>query len=304
MRGKVLCLLGPTGAGKSEAALALADRFGGAIINFDSRQVYRDLPITTAQPSAEEQARCPHLLYGFLASGEALSAWSYAALAKKAITDVLKTGGTPILVGGTGLYLRALLEGMSPIPAVPEDVRLSLTEAWQERGPEEMHARLRAVDPTYAARIHPHDRQRVTRALEVFTATGKPLSEWHADNIGALELPCLKMGIRMDKDALHRRLARRIETMLEQGALSEVEQALKNCQDPDAPGLTGIGCAELAAHLRGNMRMVDATWTWLVNTKAYAKRQTTWFKKDAAVHWFDAADVAGMLTLAEPWLHG
>lgn len=300
----MLCLLGPTGAGKTEAALALAERFSGSVINFDSRQVYRDLPVTTAQPSAGERARCPHLLYGFLGSEEALSAWRYAELAKQAIAGVLEAGGTPILVGGTGLYLRALLEGMSPIPPVPEDVRARLAEEWQELGPEAMHARLRGVDPDYAARIHPHDRQRVTRALEVFTATGKPLSHWHAQNTGALGLPCLKLGIRMDKDALHRRLARRIEIMLEQGALEEVEQALKHCPDPDAPGLTGIGCAELAAYLRGNLRLVDATWTWLANTRAYAKRQATWFKKDLEIHWFDAADLAGMLDLAGAWLDG
>lgn len=301
---KVLCLLGPTGAGKTEAALALADRFAGSIINFDSRQVYRDLPITTAQPSLNEQTRCPHLLYGFLGSDEALSAWSYAELARQAISDVLGAGGTPILVGGTGLYLRALLEGMSPIPPVPDDVRARLTEEWLERGPEEMHARLRGVDPAYAARIHPHDRQRVTRALEVFAATGKALSQWHASNTGALGLPCLKIGIRMDKDALHRRLARRIEIMMEQGALQEVERAVQLCPNPAAPGMTGIGCAELAAHLRGEMRLVDATWAWLVNTKAYAKRQSTWFKKDPDIHWVDAADVAGMVHVAETWLNG
>ncbi len=301
---KVLCLLGPTGAGKTEAALALAGRFDGSVINFDSRQVYRDLPITTAQPSSEEQARCPHLLYGFLETDEALSAWSYAEQAKQAITEVHAAGGTPILVGGTGLYLRALLEGMSPIPAVPEEVRARLTEEWLECGPEAMHARLRAVDPAYGARIHPHDRQRVTRALEVYAATGRALTHWHADTAGALGLPCLKLGIRTEKDALHQRLARRIEIMMERGALREVELALAGCSNPDAPGLTGIGCAELAAHLRGQMRLVDALWAWLGNTKAYAKRQSTWFKKDPEILWFEAADVAAMERAAQAWLKG
>ena len=304
MSAKVLCLLGPTGAGKTEAALALAGRFAGTVINFDSRQVYRELPITTAQPSQEEQARCPHLLYGFLESGEALSAWKYAELAKAAIADVHAASGTPILVGGTGLYLRALLEGMSPIPQVPEEVRARLTEDWLERGPEEMHARLRAVDPAYAARIHPHDRQRVTRALEVHAATGTALTQWHASNTGALGLPILKLGIRTEKDALHRRLARRIEIMMERGALQEVERAVSLCPDRNAPGMTGIGCAELAAHLRGDMRLVDATWAWLGNTKAYAKRQVTWFKKDPDILWFDAEDVSGMTNAAELWLKG
>ncbi|MFZ5427493.1 MAG: tRNA (adenosine(37)-N6)-dimethylallyltransferase MiaA [Thermodesulfobacteriota bacterium] len=303
-KGRALCLLGPTGAGKTEAALALADAFNGAVVNFDSRQVYREIPVTTAQPSPEERARCPHLLYGFLQCSETISAGTYAEMAAKTVTEVMNQGMTPILVGGTGLYLRALLDGMAPIPDVPAEIREKVFADWDELGPIAMHERLAETDPVYAAKIHPNDRQRVTRALEVIEATGKTFSQWHAATAKVLDVPCLRLGIAMEKAELHGRLARRIEAMLEAGAIEEVRQALKACPEPDAPGLSGIGCAELAAHLRGALSLEDAKTLWLANTKAYAKRQMTWFRKDRDVHWVGPKQTARMVELAGEWLRG
>jgi len=295
---RVLCLAGPTGAGKTEAALALARAVNGAVINFDSRQVYRGILITTAQPTPEEQASCPHLLYGFLSCRETISAGTYAAKAASVVRETLSAGLTPILVGGTGLYLKALLDGLAPIPDVPPSLRETILTAWRGLGPETMFDRLRAVDPVYAAKVHPNDCQRVTRALEVYEATGRPLSEWHKDAVGALNLPYLKIGIRMDKPSLDVRLARRMETMLQAGALAEVRKVLEACPDPQAPGLTGIGCAELAAHLRGEIDLTEAKRLWLSHTKAYAKRQMTWFAKDPGIQWFGPDEISGMIALA------
>jgi tRNA dimethylallyltransferase len=299
---KALCLLGPTGAGKTEAALALAEAFDGAVVNFDSRQVYRDVPITTAQPSPEEQARCPHLLYGFLPCMETISAGIYAETAASAVRELLATGITPILVGGTGLYLRALLEGLAPIPEVPPQIRDKVLAEWDLIGGDAMHERLRLTDPAYAAKVHPNDRLRVTRALEVHEATGRTFTKWHNAAVKALDIPCLKMGISMDKDSLDRRLKARIEVMLHAGALEEVRLAMRTCPDPGAPGLSGIGCAELAAHLLGGIDFDEARALWLSNTKAYAKRQMTWFKKEPGVHWFGPGEAAALVELAGKFL--
>ena len=303
-QGKVLCVLGPTGTGKTEASLALAEAYGGAAVNFDSRQVYRGIPVTTAQPTPEEQSRCPHLLYGFLACQETVSAGIYADMAAQAVRDVLSRGMTPILVGGTGLYLRALLTGLAPIPGVPQDIRTRIDAGWDERGGQALHDDLDKIDPVYAAKVHANDRQRVTRALEVFAATGRTFTQWHAATVKVLDLPCLKMGIRMEKAVLDRRLARRIDAMLAAGALDEVRAALESCPDPEAPGLTGIGCAELAAHLRGEISLDEARALWLSNTKAYAKRQMTWFKKEPDVRWFGPGETSAMVALAGTWLAG
>jgi tRNA dimethylallyltransferase len=302
MTGKALCLLGPTGAGKTLAGLALAKAFSGSVINFDSRQVYQGLAVTTAQPTPEEAGQCPHLLYGFLDPAKAVTAGEFAALARQAMAQVRQAGRLPILVGGTGLYLRAILDGLAAIPAVDQAVRAGLSRDWQTLGPQAMHGRLLAVDPVYGGKIHPNDRQRILRALEVFLATGRPFSAWHAGGAEAYPGPCLKMGLCLDKKDLTARLARRIQAMMAAGALEEMEKAVSLCPDPMAPGLTGIGCAELAAHLRGEMTLDEALEAWLANTKAYAKRQMTWFKKMPEVRWFGPEQTQAMLEAAEQWL--
>lgn len=301
-RPKVLCLLGPTGTGKTEAALALAGAFGGEVVNFDSRQVYRDLPVTTAQPTPQEQAACPHLLYGFLPCNESVSAGGYAEMAAPLIESLAARGRTPILVGGTGLYLRALLEGLAPIPDVPAPVREAVQRQWDEEGGLALHARLSQVDPSYAARVHHNDRQRVTRALEVLEATGRTFSQWHASTVKPLDASCLKLGLGLPKARLDERLARRIDAMLEAGALEEVRSAVESCGSREAPGLSGIGCAELSAHLYGNLSLEAAKGLWLANTKAYAKRQMTWFKKEPDVRWFEPGQHARMIDYAAAWL--
>lgn len=301
---KVLCIIGPTGAGKTEAAVALAESLGGGVVNFDSRQVYRGIPIVTAQPDKEEMRAVPHLLYGFLDPCESISAGAFIAMAEAAMAGLRAQGLLPILVGGTGLYLDSLLHGLAEIPEVPPEVRESVQAECDRLGPARLHARLARLDPGYAARIHPNDRQRITRALEVHAATGRTLSAWHGLQKAGSSGPrydALKIGVRLDMAELEPRLALRIERMLAAGALEEMRHAYAACPDERAPGFTGIGCRELLDAMLGRADMEEAKAAWLKRTRAYAKRQMTWFRSDPGVHWFKPDEVEAMHDLALPW---
>jgi tRNA dimethylallyltransferase len=300
----LLCLVGATGTGKTAAALALASAFGGAVINFDSRQVYAGLPVVTAQPTPQERAVCPHALYGYLPIDTAVRAGSFAAEIMAQVEACRQQGLVPILVGGTGLYLKSLVDGLAPIPDIDPHVRQELARECAVLGSPALHARLRAVDPDYAARIHPNDPQRVCRALEVFAATGKTLTWWHGQTRRPEGLRVLKIGLRADLAALTPRLERRIGLMLEAGALDEVRQAYAACPRRDAPGFSGIGCPELLAVLLDRLDMAQARADWLRSTRAYAKRQLTWFNKDRDIVWHDPADTAGMVGRAGVFLAG
>jgi len=300
---RIICLAGATGTGKTEAALHLAARLRGAVVNFDSRQVYRGLAAVTAEPTDREKALCPHYLYGFLPPDRELGAGVFVKKAGAAIRHIVRRGLVPILVGGTGLYLRALLGGLDPIPPVPDEIRRATQKLWDELGPQAMRDRLSEVDPVYAAKIHPNDKQRVVRALEVFQAAGRPFSSFHMAGEGDSPYEPLKLGLRLDLPALTERLDRRIEAMLKAGALEEV-RAVMNAYPQGARALTGIGCVELAAHLRGELDMDAAKALWLKNTRAYAKRQVTWFKREEDMRWFSPGDHEAMADAAAAFLAG
>lgn len=298
---QVVCLLGATGTGKTAAALALAEAFGGAVVNVDSRQVYAGLAVLTAQPTPEEQGRCPHFLYGDTPPDFAVTAGGYAKRARFVVASVLERGLLPLLVGGTGLYFRAILGGLAPIPPVPEEVRRAVARDWDALGPAVMHERLAVLDPDCAGRLAPADRQRVTRALEVRAATGRTMTEWHEK--GDPDAPgwdVLKIGLEATLETLAPRLAARIEAMARGGAVEEVRAALTR-HPADAPGLSGIGGPELAAHLCGERSLEEAKAAWLAATRAYAKRQLTWFRKEPDVRWFSPDDVAGMRDAVARW---
>lgn len=303
---KVLCILGPTGAGKTDAAVALAEGLGGGVVNFDSRQVYRCLPIVTAQPTREEQRAVPHLLYGFLEPCESISAGSFTALAEEAMAELRGKGLLPILVGGTGMYLDGLLLGLAEIPPVPDEIRRAVQAECERLGTARMHELLVAIDPRYAAKIHANDRQRITRALEVHAATGRTFSQWHDLQQSQASAPrhdALKIGVALSMTDLEARLALRIERMLEAGALEEMRRAYALCPDEHAPGFTGIGCHELLEVILGRTSLEEGKHIWLKRTRAYAKRQLTWFRRDTGIHWFAPSDLAAMLDLAQSWLH-
>lgn len=297
---RVVCILGPTGTGKTQAALSLGRAV--EVVNFDSRQVYEDFPIITAQPSVEERAQAPHHLYGFLPTSESMNAARMAELAADAAHAISQRGRLPILVGGTGLYLRVLLEGIAPIPDIPENVRRAVLDRLEQEGPQRMHAELSVIDPAYAAVIHPNDSQRNARAQEVWLATGRNMSDWHAEARPLYPLQALRIGVDIDLNELAPRLESRIDAMLELGALDEARQAYAKCSDPDAPGWSGIGCAELMSWLRRERSLPEARDLWVRNTRAYAKRQITWCRKEQQLQHFKAGDVSGIAAAVARWL--
>ncbi len=283
---RLVCIVGPTGTGKTAAALALSRLFPCTVVNMDSRQIYRDFPLITAQPSAAEQAVCPHTLYGFLPTEAKISAGEYVRMAERAVGEISAAGRRPVFVGGTGLYGKAFFEGMAAIPAVAAEVAAAVQARCVAEGSPALYEELQGVDPEYAVKIHPHDRQRITRALEVWQATGKTFSWWHKQGVPACPHQPLYIGIGLPLAELEPILARRIDLMVEQGAVEEAQRARAICDDPAAPGWSGIGCRELYAYLAGDFSFEDCKALWLKNTRAYAKRQWTWFQGNAQVRWF------------------
>ena len=294
----VICLAGPTGSGKTAAALALARELDGEVINADSRQVYADFPLITAQPSPEERACCPHHLYGFLPARQKISAGQWAEQAAAKARELLARGKTPLLVGGTGLYFQALLRGIADIPPLDPAIGARLEARLDAEGAPALHAELRKADPVYAARIHPNDRQRIARALEVREGTGRPFSWWHENAMAAPLCRGPLLVLNADLAWLEPRLARRLDLMLAAGALEEAEKARALCDDPAAPGWSGIGAVEALAHLQGRISLEECRRLWLRNTRAYAKRQLTWFRARPEAIFLPPDDVASIVEQA------
>lgn len=298
----IVCLVGATGAGKTASSLHLCRCFHGEVVNFDSRQVYRDIPLVTAQPSAREQAVCPHHLYGYLASDIPVQAGRFVETVRRTLEEITARGNLPVLVGGTGLYLKTLIQGIAPIPPIAGEVRQRIESLCAQLGSPALHHRLERQDPAYAAKIHPNDRQRICRALEVLEGTGRPLSWWHQQpRYQPLDIRALKVGIGVDLQDLRPLLARRIEIMLELGAVREMQEAYDACPDRNAPAFTGIGCPELLAHILDGLDLAEAKSLWLQNTRAYAKRQITWFKRDREINWFAPHDLKEMEERVRAW---
>lgn len=277
---RCLVLFGPTASGKSAAALTLARRYDGTVINADSVQVYRDLRILTARPSEADEAAVPHRLYGVLDGAEICTAQRWRDLAVAEIRDAAAAGRVPILCGGTGFYIKALTAGLSGIPPVPDDVRQAM-RARVEAAPVAMWKTLRRRDPPAAARIAPPDRQRVARALEVLAATGRPLSAWQADPPDGPP-PGLRFAtivLNPPHKALAQRCESRFDTMIDAGAMAEVRALTTRSLPGDRPLTRAVGVPELAAHLRGEMPLDEAITRAKTATRRYAKRQVTWLKR-------------------------
>lgn len=280
MRFEAALIAGPTASGKSALAIDLARRLGGVVINADSMQVYRDLRIITARPTPEEEAQAPHQLYGAIDAAENFSVGRWLAAASEIIAKTQASAALPILVGGTGLYFKALTIGLSDIPAVPEPVRAEVRAAAEGRSPAELHGELARRDPQTAARLRPSDPQRILRALEVFAATGQSLSSFQ----GARTKPlldsdrCLKLFLTPDRAALRARIDRRFETMMATGALDEVGVLRQRGLDPALPAMRAHGVPGLIAYLDGAMSLDDAIAKGQADTRAYARRQVTWFR--------------------------
>lgn len=299
----IVCVLGPTGTGKSKLALYLAYQFNGEIINFDSRQFYKNFPCITDQPSNEYKRQCPHWLYGIFEINEKLDAGKFKELAEHAIEKVLAKDHLPILVGGTGLYLQALLYGLAPIPNIPDSIRRQILKKFKEKGIDYLYSWLKDVDPKAADNIHKKDRQRITRALEVYKFTGKPISWWQEQyKKKQPQYNALKIGLWKDLNELISDLSIRIDRMLEQEALQEVRQVWQHYPNENVPGWTAIGCTEILQYLRGHCTLVEAKEQWLQKTRAYAKRQLTWFKKEENIIWFRPEEKEKIKNKIEKWL--
>ncbi len=278
-RHPAVVLGGPTASGKSALALAIAREFGGTVINADSLQVYRELPVLTAQPSPATQAALPHRLYGFLSASEGCSAARWAALARAEIEAALTAGRLPIVVGGTGLYLRALLRGLTSIPEIPAEIRDAAKQRLAALGKAAFHAELARRDPRMAARIRPSDPQRMVRAWEVMEATGRSLADWQVQQEGPRPNDgprFLTLVLMPERAPLYAACDARFRAMVEQGALAEA--AALQSLDPGLPAFKALGLRELIAHIRGECALEAAIAAAQQATRRYAKRQVTWFR--------------------------
>lgn len=277
---KAVLIAGPTASGKSALALELAQKAGGAVINTDSMQVYRDLRVLTARPSLAEEAAVPHRLYGCVDAAVNYSAGHYVRDAKEVLDEVRRGGGLPIFIGGTGLYFKALTRGLSAVPPVPDEVREAVRLRLDRNGVEALHAELARRDAAAAARLNVRDRTRIARALEVIEATGRPLAEWHADTTPPLlpEGSYRALFIAPEREALYARIDARFDAMLADGALEEVTRLAARGLDPLLPAMKAHGVPALIRHLRGEITREEAAMIGKADTRHYAKRQFTWFR--------------------------
>ena len=299
----VVVVVGPTAVGKSDLALRLARAVDGEIVNADALQVYRGLDIGTAKPTPRERREVPHHLVDILEPEERFSAGEFARRARGAIAEIRGRGRLPLVVGGSGFYVRALLEGLSPLPPADAALREALRRRAADEGPAALHAELARLDPETAARLPAADAQRVVRALEVVLASGVPLSRWIARQpAGADVLPAVKIGLTLPRSILYDHIGARVARMLERGWVGEVERLLARGVDPGAPAFQAIGYRQIVRLLAegGETGAVPGSAAFdravfdsevfdnIVHaTRRFAKRQTTWFRREPDVRWFD-----------------
>jgi tRNA dimethylallyltransferase len=276
-------IAGPTASGKSALALKLAERTGGVIINADSAQIYRDLPVLSAGPTEKEHARAEHRLYGARDGADSCSAADWAELARTEIADVQASGRLPILAGGTGLYLRTLLEGIAPVPPISAEVRQRVRSA----PVEENRAELQKLDSEATARLNPGDSARIARALEVVLSTGRTLAQWQSRREGGIEeeVSLRPLVLLPPRDWLYARCDARFGQMVENGAIEEVKTLLARKLDPSLPVMRGIGIREIAAYLDGEIGREEMIARGRQATRNYAKRQYTWFAHQPPRDW-------------------
>ena len=277
-----ILIAGPTASGKSALALALAEHLGGVVINADSMQDYSELRILTARPTAADEQRAPHALYGFVPAREAYSTGRYVRDVEAAVQDARAKGLRPILVGGTGLYFKAVLEGLSPVPPVDESVRAHWRRQAEKLGAQALHAELSARDSDMARRLNPADTQRIVRALEVLESSGLSLGHWQSQPgvpVIAGE-DCVKLVMLPDRATLHARADARFERMVAEGALAEASQLAALQLDAELPAMRAIGVAPMIAAVRGSLPVEAAVEQAQAETRQYIKRQETWLRRN------------------------
>jgi tRNA dimethylallyltransferase len=280
-------LVGPTGAGKTAAALSLAERVPLEVVSADSMQVYRGLDILSAKPTADERARVPHHLVDILDVTEPFSAAGFVRLAGEAIAGIRARGRLPLVVGGTGLYIKALADGIFDGPEASGEIRARLVAEAEAMGTGSLHTRLADVDPEAAARIGRNDVRRIVRALEVHEATGRPISvqqtEWAEPHA------CLMLGLQLPRAALYERINERVEAMFPAGAVDEVARLIEAGIEQSPTAMQAIGVSDIIAHILGKATLEETKRRIKAKTRRYAKRQLTWFRKDPRIRWCEGA---------------
>ena len=288
MTSKLLCLLGPTAVGKTEIAIQLAQRLNAEIISVDSLQIYRQMDIGTAKPTPEEQQQARHHLIDCANISQPFSVADYQSHADTAIADIQSRGKQVLLVGGAGLYFRAVVDGLFKGPGADPALREQLEQEAAQHGVDVLHNRLRACDPESADRIHPNNVVRVIRALEVYELTGTPMSEhqqqWHPEK---QRYPFIAFCLTMPRALLYHRIEQRVDMMLANGLIAEVESLLAAGYSRDTLALQSFGYKELIAYLDGKCTYIEAISQLKQNTRRFAKRQLTWFRKDTRIEWID-----------------
>ena len=288
MTSRLICLLGPTAVGKTEIAIRLAQRLNAEIISVDSRQIYRQMDIGTAKPTPEEQQAARHHLIDCVDISQPFSVADYQFLADTAIADIQNRGNRVLLVGGAGLYFRVIVDGLFEGPGADPALRKRLEGEVAQFGVDALHDRLRVCDPESADRIHPNNIVRVIRALEVYELTGTPMSQlqqqWHPEK---QRYPFIAFGLTMPRALLYRRIEQRVDVMLANGLIAEVESLLAAGYGRDTIALRSFGYKELIAYLDGDCTYLEAISQLQQNTRRFAKRQLTWFRKDTRIEWLD-----------------
>jgi len=276
----IILIAGPTASGKSALALALAEELAGTVINADSIQVYRDLRVITARPTPAEEARVPHRLYGHVDAGENYSVGRWCRDVGEALNEIAAQGRVPILVGGTGLYFKALTTGLAAVPPIPAEIRGQVRARMASEGAAALHGELASLDPVTAQRLMVNDRSRISRALEVVLATGRSLTDWHREGIPVLvdSARAAKIFLTCERKQLVARIETRFVAMLKAGALDEVRALERRQLDPLLPAMKAHGVPWLIRHLNGEISLNEAVAGAIMDTRRYAKRQLTWFR--------------------------
>jgi tRNA dimethylallyltransferase len=273
-------IAGPTASGKSALALTLAEKIGGVIVNADSMQVYRNLRIITARPSPDEEARVPHRLYGHVDAAVNYSTGQWLHDVAAVLAEVKAAGRVPVVVGGTGLYFKALTAGLAAVPPIPAGIRERVRGRLQHEGVAQLYAELLERDPATALRLMPNDRSRISRALEVFEATGRSLADWHREGMPPLidAERSAKVFLTVAREELVARIEARFATMLQAGALEEVRALRERALNPSLPAMKAHGVPRLMRHIAGEISHDEAAAGGVTDTRRYAKRQLTWFR--------------------------
>lgn len=284
---KLLCILGPTAVGKTEIAIEVAQHLNAEIVSVDSRQIYREMDIGTAKPTREEQLAARHHLIDCVDIADSFSVAAYQSLADAAIRNIHNRDKRVMLVGGSGLYFRAIVDGLFEGPSADEAIRKRLRQEAAHQGVEALHTRLRACDAASAARIHPNNLVKVIRALEVYELTGTPISQLQQQWNNKPRYPFIAFGVSLPREQLYRRIEQRVDAMLADGLIEEVERLLARGYSRNSIALQSFGYKEFIVYLDGNCTLDEAIAQLKQNTRRFAKRQLTWFRGDARLKWIE-----------------